>query len=137
MEWANYYKYSECSLVVKKLTHLISQMLRAWVFRRDTRNGRKVIKQRYFPSGQFYTFRGIRHYDNWILNGKQLGKKGTPKNNWLPYMAWIKSEKWVKIKGTKSPFDGDNFYWGKYTQTQSNWTLRQHKLIKLQNVFCP
>ena len=109
--WANYYKYSKCSLVFKKLTHLIVQKLRAWVFRRDTRNGRKVVKQRYFPSGQSYIFGGTRHHDNWILNGKQL----SPKHNWLPHMVWVKSEKWVKIKGTKSPFDGDNLYWGKRT----------------------
>lgn len=118
--WANYYKYSESSQVFKKLTHLISQMLRAWVFRRDTRNGRNMIKQRYFPVDQSYTFGGTIYFDNWILNGKQLGKKGTSKNNWLPNIVWVKSEKWIKIKGTKSPFDGDNLYWEKRTQTNGN-----------------
>lgn len=118
--WTNYFKYSECSEVFHKLSHLIFQKLRAWVFRRDTRNGRKVIKQRYFPSGKSYTFGGIRHHDNWVLNGKQLSKNGTCKNNWLPDMVWVKSEKWVKIKGTRSPFDGDNLYWGKRTQNKGN-----------------
>lgn len=116
--WANYYKYSECSQVFKKLTHLILQMLRSWVFRRDTRNGRKIIKQRYFPNNKFYIFEGTKHFDNWILNGKQLSRDGISKNNWLPNMVWVKSEKWVKIKGTKSPFDGDNLYWDKRRQTK-------------------
>lgn len=118
--WANYFKYSECSKNYQKLTHLILQKLRAWVFRRDTRNGRKVVKRRYFPSGKSYTFGGTRHHDNWILNGKQLGKNGIMKNNWLPLMVWVKSEKWIKIKGIKSPFDGDNLYWGKRTQNKGN-----------------
>jgi group II intron reverse transcriptase/maturase len=134
--WANYFKYSECSKVFHKLTHLIFQKLRAWVFRRDTRNGRKVIKQRYFPSGKSYTFGGTMHDDNWVLNGKQLSKNGTYRTNWLPHMNWVKSEKWVKIKGTKSPFDGDNLYWRKRTQNKGNWPLRQRKLIKLQDGFC-
>jgi len=108
--WADYFKYSECSDVNPKLLYLIYQKLRAWAFRRDTRNGRKVVKERYFPSGKSYTFRGTRYYNNWILNGKQLGKDGTYRNNWLPHMIWVKSEKWVKINRIKSPFDGDNLY---------------------------
>jgi RNA-directed DNA polymerase len=106
--WANYFKYSECSQVFHKLTHLISQKIRAWVFRRDTRNGKNEVKQRYFPSGKSYTFQGRRHSDNWVLNGKQLGKNGTSKNNWLPHISWVKSAKWVTTKGTKFSFDGDN-----------------------------
>ena len=118
--WANYYKYSECSHVFKKLTHLISQMLRAWVFRRDTRNGRKIIKQRYFPNNRYYTFRGKKHSDNWVLNGKQVSKNGTPKNNWLPHITWVKNEKWIKVKGEKSPFDNDNLYWGIRTRNDDH-----------------
>jgi RNA-directed DNA polymerase len=113
--WANYFRYSECKKCFQKLTHLIFQQLRAWVFRRDTRNGRKDVKQRYFPSGKEYYFSGTKHKDNWVLNGKTKDKKDIIKENWLPHMMWVKSEKWVKIKGNKSPFDGDNLYWGKRT----------------------
>ena len=111
--------------------------MRAWVFRRDTRNGRKEVKQRYFPSGKTYYFSGTKHKDNWVLNGKSKDKKSILKENWLPHMTWVKSEKWVKIKGNKSPFDGDNLYWGKRTGDKENWNLRQRKLIKRQNGFCP
>lgn len=111
--WANYFRYSECKKCFQKLTHLIFQQLRAWVFRRDTRNGRKEIKQRYFPNGKEYYFNGVKHKDNWVLNGKTKDNKDIIKENWLPHMTWVKSEKWVKIKGNKSPFDGDNLYWVK------------------------
>ena len=134
--WANYFKFSECVKTFKKLSHLIYQKLRAWVFRRDTRNGRIIVKQRYFPDNQFYTFGGTKHYDNWILNGRQLDKKGIMKENWFPIMSWVKSEKWVKIKGNKSPFDGDNLYWGKRTLNKGSWNLRQRKLIKIQKGYC-
>lgn len=137
LDWANYFKYSECSIIYRKLKHLVFQKIRAWVFRRDTRNGRDIVKQRYFPSGKFYTFEGTRYRNNWVLNGQQLDKNGVLKKNWLPHLDWVKSEKWVKIQGTKSPFDGDNLYWEKRTQNKGNLTLRQRELIKLQNGVFP
>lgn len=118
--WANYFKFSECGKTFNRLSHLIYQKLRAWVFRRDTRNGRRVVKQRYFPNNKSYTFGGTKHYSNWVLNGRQLDTKGIIRENWLPLMTWVKSEKWVKIKGTKSPFDGDNLYWGKRRQVKGS-----------------
>jgi len=134
--WANYFRFSECQKVFHKLTHLIHQKLRAWVFRRDTRNGRMEVKQRYFPSGKTYYYDGTRHQDNWTLTGKQLGKKGEMQEIWLPHMVWVKSKKWVKIKSDKSPFDGDNVYWAKRTLNKGNWSIRQRKLIKRQNGYC-
>lgn len=134
--WANYFRFSECQEVFHKLTYLIHQKLRAWVFRRDTRNGRMKVKQRYFPSGKTYYYDGTRHQDNWILTGKQLGKKGEMQEIWLPHMVWVKSKKWVKIKSDKSPFDGDNVYWAKRTLNKGNWSIRQRKLIKRQNGYC-
>lgn len=134
--WANYFRYSECQKVFHKLTHLIHQKLRAWVFRRDTRNGKMKVKQRYFPSGKTYIYDGTRHQDNWILTGKQLGKDGKMEEIWLPHMVWVKSKKWVKIKVDKSPFDGDNVYWAKRTLTKGSWSIKQRKLIKQQNGYC-
>jgi RNA-directed DNA polymerase len=134
--WANYFRFSECKQVFHKLTHLIYQKLRAWVFRRDTRNGRMKVKQRYFPSGKTYFYDGTRHQDNWVLTGNQLGKNGTMQEIWLPHIVWVKSKKWVKIKADKSPFDGDNVYWAKRTLNKGSWSIRQRKLIKLQKGYC-
>ena len=120
IEWANYFRFSECQKVFHTLTHLIHQKLRAWVFRRDTRNGRMKVKQRYFPSGKTYYYDGIWHQDNWILTGKQLDKEGKRQEIWLPHMVWVKSRKWVKIEADKSPFDGDNEYWAKRTLNKGN-----------------
>ena len=137
MGWANYFRFSECASIFSKLTHLIFQKLRAWVFRRDTRNGKKEVKQRYFPSNKSYFFDGTKHQDNWVLHGKQLGKSGISKENWLPHLSWVKSRKWVKIRGDYSPFNGDNLYWGKRTINKGTWNIRQRKLIKSQKGFCP
>lgn len=135
--WANYYRYCECSTTFNKLTNLIYQKLRAWVFRRDTRNGREFVKEKYFPSNKSYSFDGTTHQDNWILNGEQLGNSGVKEYNWLPHVSWVKSKKWIKIKDDYSPFNGDNLYWGKRTLQHGTWNLRQRKLIQAQKGFCP
>nr|QYB19016.1 putative reverse transcriptase [Climaconeis cf. scalaris]QYB19138.1 putative reverse transcriptase [Climaconeis cf. scalaris] len=122
--WANYFKYSRCKKCFQKLTHLIVQQLRSWLFRRDTRNGRKEVKQRYFPTGKKYYFDGRNHKDNWILNGKTKDKKDNIKKNWLPHLTWVKDEKWIKVKSNKSTFDGDNLYWSKRIINKRNSKLR-------------
>lgn len=123
LRWANYFRFSECSSIFSKLTHLIFQKLRSWVFRRDTRNGKKVVKQNYFPSNNTYLFDGTKHQDNWILHGKQINKSGLVKENWLPNLAWIKSRKWIKILGNYSPYNEDNLYWRKRTTNKKTWKI--------------
>lgn len=133
--WANYFKYCECSLSFKKITHLIFLKLRAWVFRRDTRNGRLIVKERYFPSGKKYTFDGTTHEDNWILNGTSKTKKGT-KTIYLPHMVWVKSKKHAKIIGTASPYDGNKIYWSERNQKYAGLPLRVTTLLKKQKGYC-
>lgn len=127
--WANYFKYCECSLTFNKLTHLVFLKLRAWVFRRDTRNGKLKVKQKYFPSNQEYNFNGTKHKDNWILNGTKKTKQGT-KTIYLPHMSWIKSKKHVKIKGDASPYNGDKLYWTNRNEKYSGLPLRVTTLYK-------
>jgi RNA-directed DNA polymerase len=103
--WANYFKYCECKAVFNKLTYLIFLKIRAWVFRRDTRNSKLTVKQKYFPSGRIYHFDGSIHQDNWVLVGRQKGINGVTKETWLPHLVWIKSRKHVKVQGTQTPFN--------------------------------
>jgi hypothetical protein len=137
IRWANYFKYSECTYVFSKQSYLIHQKIRAWCFRRDTRNGRQTIKERYFPSGKTYTFNGTKHVDNWVLAGKEKDKNGVLRENYLPQMSWVKSENWIKIKGDASPYNGDNVYWRKRTMNKGTFNLRQRKLIRAQKGYCP
>jgi RNA-directed DNA polymerase len=135
--WANYYKYCECSKIFGKLDHFIFLKLRAWVFRRDTKNSRHFIKEKYFPSGRTYLYDGVTHSDNWILVGKEKGNKSVLKENFLPRMQWIHSEKYVKIKGSKSPFENDQLYWSLRTDKHSVHSLRVRKLLRRQSGKCP
>lgn len=134
--WANYYKYCECAAVFHELTHMIFQKVRAWVFRRDSRNGRQVVKERYFPVGKCYTFYGVQHYDNWILCGKRKFKGGVVKENYLPHLVWMPSRKHVKIKGAESPYSFSH-YWALRTAKYSPYPHRVRELLVRQNNRCP
>lgn len=134
--WANYYRYCECQAVFRKLTHSIFSKVRAWVFRRDTRNGRKVVKEKYFPVGKTYTFNGTKHNDNWILYGKQKGAGNVVKEAFLPHMVWISSKKFVKVKEDKSPHDGDYMYWSVRAPKYTNASTRVQTLLKRQEMKC-
>lgn len=135
--WANYYRYCECKKVFQKLAHKIFQKLRAWVFRRDTRNGRKIVKERYFPSGKTYIFDDIEHNDNWILYGETKDKGGKTRTAWLPHISWVKSKKWIKIKNQYSVFNGKNAYWASRSLTHGNWNRLERTILRRQKGFCP
>jgi RNA-directed DNA polymerase len=133
--WANYFRYCECKQVFSKLTNLIFRKLRAWVFRRDTRNGRLAVKQKYFPSGKSYSFYGTRHLDNWVLNGSQKSKGCKLKTNFLPQLVWVPSAKHVKVKGTESPFSMSH-YWALRCLKHSLYPLRIRNLLVRQHNRC-
>ena len=134
--WANYFKYCECKTVFSKLTHLIYQKLRAWVFRRDTRTGRLFVKEKYFPSNQVYHFDGSEHKDNWVLVGGKKNNNNELQEVHLPHISWCKSQKHVKIKGTQTPFNLD-LYWTERSAKHSPYPLRVRTLFVRQNFHCP
>lgn len=134
--WGNYYKYCECAETFKALSHDIYQQLRSWVFRRDKRNSKYIVKEKYFPEGRCYTFLGTKHSDNWTLVGEQKGKNGELKSNWLPKLSWIHSKKWVKVRGTASVYDGENAYWANRSSKYGNWNATERNLLKFQKGKC-
>ena len=98
LNWANYFRFSECKAIFKKMDFLIFQILRAWVFRRDPRHGRMTIKSKYFPEGRTYIFDQRRYSDNWVLVGRQKLKNGKIDEKFLPKMAWVRSLKYQSLK---------------------------------------
>ena len=133
--WARYYQYCECSEVFSKMSSQISLKIRAWAFRRDRKNNRFTIKEKYFPSGQTYTYSGINHKDNWVLVGQK--RKGRRINtNFLPHMSWFPSKKFVKVSENSSPFDGRYIYWANRSAKYSFSSIRHHNLLKRQKNVC-
>lgn len=134
--WANYYKFCECKETFHKVDNIIWQVIRSWVFRRDRLHGRTTIKEKYFPSGRTYRFDNRIYIDNWILTGKKKNKDSQIKENWLPRIQWIKKQKYVKVKGKASVYNGDHIYWTIKTNLHGIQNTRIKRLLKSQNAVC-
>nr|BAP82495.1 putative reverse transcriptase and intron maturase [Ulva adhaerens]BAP82497.1 putative reverse transcriptase and intron maturase [Ulva adhaerens] len=135
--WANYYKFCECKEIFHKVDNIIWQILRSWVFRRDRLHGRTTIKEKYFPSGKSYRFDNRTYFDNWILTGKKIDKGNKIKENWLPRIQWVKKQKYIKVKGKASVYNGDHIYWTIKTNFHGVQNTRVKRLLKTQNAICP
>lgn len=136
--WSNYYKYCDCNRDFKQVEKAFWSQLRAWVFRRKSKGlkSRTALKNKYFPPETEITFNGNKHKGNWILVGKTLNRGGQEKMVNIVYPSWIRSSQYVKVSGTKSPFDGDHIYWSKRTQQYGPFNKTEQTLLKQQNGLC-
>lgn len=112
ISWANYFQFGEYQKDFSKMDYTIFKQIRTWVFRRKSKglNTRTKIKEKYFPSGKTFVFRGKKYTNNWILVGKAL-VKDRKKENFLPKLSWIQSCNNAKIRGTAYPYDCNRLYW--------------------------
>jgi hypothetical protein len=108
--WANYFKCVGCKKLFHKIDYKIFQILSSWVFRRDRKNSRSVVKEKYFPSGKTYNFRGYEYKDNWILCAKYKLTGSRAIESWIPRVAWVFLIKYIKANSSKSVYH-DDIYW--------------------------
>jgi hypothetical protein len=134
--WCNYYSICECTETFNKLDHLLYQMLRSWVFRRDQLHGREHIKEKYFPSGNQYSYRGKLHNNNWVLAGSKKLDETTTDKNFLPLFSWIESQTHIKIRSDASVYDGNDLYWEWRTMEYGGFSYSQKRLLKRQKRRC-
>ena len=78
--WGNYFRHCECKEAFNKMDKDIFNILRAWVFRRDKRSSRTVVKEKYFPSGESYSFENRTYNNNWVLVGQTKEKNDNLRN---------------------------------------------------------
>ena len=134
--WGNYFQYCECKETFKKVDNVIYNQIRAWVFRRATRQGRMAVKQKYFPENRTYKFENRIHQGNWILSGKRYLKNGKLVTAHLPKISWISSKKHIKILSDASVYDGNHLYWAERCPRYSILTRRVKYLLKRQKGYC-
>ena len=111
--WANYYQVSESKSTFSKLCHLIFQKLRAWVFRRATKQSRIKLKEKYFPKGGRYEFHGRIYHDNWTLTGhKHFIKENKTLHNHLTKISWFEAKSTICCSFNRNkgnPFEEHDF----------------------------
>jgi RNA-directed DNA polymerase len=124
--WSSFYSNSDAQSVgeLSKQDHLTYLKLRQWAKCRcgNTNDGR--IKYWTFIDG-----------DNWVF--------ATRKGESNPFRLLKHSDiscsstDYVKVKGDKSPYDGDLIYWSSRLRTHPEMPNRKAKLLKQQKGKCP
>lgn len=135
-DWAKYFRHCECTEVFHKVSYQLFGQLRAWVFRRDTRNGRSIVKERYFPSSNVYSYEGKLHKDQWVLFGSTKDLNGKLITTHLPKISWVTRIPYTKIKNNYSPYNGDHLYWSKRNSNYKGLPATMQKLLTRQKHIC-
>ena len=121
--WSNYFRGVISSETFKLLDHLTYQKLRRWANRRHPNKGKKWVKNKYWKSIDNRNWVFSDTYENEII--------------WtLMNHADIKIVRHVKVKGKKSPYDGDFVYWSQRLSTYPETSIRVRNLLKKQKGTC-
>ncbi|MDE5102944.1 MAG: reverse transcriptase domain-containing protein, partial [Trichodesmium sp. St19_bin2] len=91
--WANYFSTVVSKEVFNKIDNLLWKRLGRWASRRHPNKSAKWVKRKYFP---------IKGSRNWILNDGEYV---------LSQHSDVSIIRHVKVKGNKSPYDGEWTYW--------------------------
>ncbi len=117
--WTNYYSTAVSKAIFSKLDSLTYQKLRAWASRRCTNSNKHEIANKYW--------RTVKN-NNWCFSV----------HDGLKLIRHIDTPigRYIKVKGERSPFDGDWVYWctrmGKHPETSN----RIASLLKYQKGRC-
>ena len=117
--WTNYFKTVVSKETFLKLGHLTHLRLARWA------NRRHPNKSKTWVANKYWTSIGL---DNWVFGDKDGYN--------LIKHSKTAIQRHIKVKGTKSPYDGDTLYWakrmGKHPELKSSIT----KLLKKQKGKC-
>jgi RNA-directed DNA polymerase len=124
--FSNYYRAVVSKETFTRIDHLLDWNLRKWGKHRHAQRTLKWVHERYW--------RRIQNgdYDADTFATSQEGKKPT----WLESHARTPIVRHEKIKGTKSPFDGDLIYWSTRLGEHPEMDATRAKLLKQQGGRC-
>ncbi len=119
--WANYFRTVCSATTFKRVHHDLYSMLLHWGKRRTGKY--KTSYQKYWKE----------------IKGRMTFSSEAPKGGepfTLRTHNQIAIKRHIKVKGNKSPYDGDWAYWGNRLQTYIVLKPRVHMLLKKQNAKC-
>ena len=121
--WSNYFRGVISSETFKLLDHLTYQKLRRWAKRRHPNKGKKWVKDKYWKSID---------NRNWVFSDTYEDKITCTLMN----HSDIKIVRHIKVKGMKSPYDGDFVYWSQRLSAYPETSTRVKTLLKRQKAKC-
>ena len=121
--WCNYFRGVISSEIFKLLDHLTYQKLRRWAKRRHPNKGKKWVKAKYWKTID---------NRNWVFSDTHEDKITCTLMN----HSDTKIVRHIKVKGIKSPYDGDFVYWSQRLSAYPETSTRVKTLLKRQKAKC-
>lgn len=121
--WCNYFRGVNSSETFKLLNHLTYLKLRRWAKRRHPNKGKKWVKSKYWKS--------IKN-QNWVFSETHENEITSTLIN----HSDTKIIRHVKVRGVKSPYDGDFVYWSQRLSSYPETSTRVKTLLKKQKGKC-
>ncbi|KYC39394.1 hypothetical protein WA1_32205 [Scytonema hofmannii PCC 7110] len=124
--WTSFYSHSDAQTVreLSKQDHLTYLKLRRWALRRCGKAKKAYHK--------YWTSIDDNH---WVFATKK--GEANPRRLLKHSEMSCSSTDYVKVKGDKSPYDGDTVYWSSRLGTHPEMPNRKAKLLKQQKGKCP
>jgi RNA-directed DNA polymerase len=114
--WSNYYAHVVSSEVFNTMDNRLHHQLRKWAKWRHPSKGYRWRMNRYWQT---------------TIHGLRFGK-----DQLLPKHSDTKIVRYVKVAGTRSPYDGDWVYWGQRLSNYLGLSAPKQKLLKHQRGRC-
>ncbi|NEO17757.1 MAG: group II intron reverse transcriptase/maturase [Moorea sp. SIO4G2] len=128
--WCNYNRSQVSKKIFSKLDHLLCYKLQRWGYRRHPNKSKTWVNNKYWgtkvekPQNPW----DARKIDNWVFM--------TGEENYLPKHAKTPVVRHVKVKESRSTFDGDLIYWSNRMQKHPEMSTQKGKLLKRQKGKC-
>jgi len=123
--WSNYYSTQVSKEIFGKLDALLYWSLIQWGKRRHSNKSGKWIYERYW-----------RRIHNGDYDANTFAASQGNKTCWLSSHARTPIVRHTKVKGNRSPFDGDLIYWSTRLGEHPEMDATRAKLLKQQNGKC-
>jgi RNA-directed DNA polymerase len=119
--WADYYKTVVSSAAFAHCDEILYAQLMSWALGKHPTRGKRWILNRY-----------------WRMIGNRQWAYATPDGKsriWAHELTRI--QRFVKVKGTASPYDGNLVYWTKRLKDHPLMASEKARLLSMQNGQCP
>ncbi len=117
--WSDYYKAVVSSEVFNTCDNILYRQLVRWAEKKHPTRGKRWIQRKYW--------RTVKE-NHWVFS--------TPEGARIRTHSMTKIHRFVKVKGTASPYDGNLLYWSMRLRTHPMVSGTLGKLLQLQKGKC-
>ncbi|NEQ84910.1 MAG: group II intron reverse transcriptase/maturase [Moorea sp. SIO2I5] len=128
--WCNYNSSAVSKRTFSKIDYELWNKLQRWGYRRHPNKSKTWVNKKYWGTKVEKPKKpwDAPKIDNWVFM--------TSEDNFLPKHVKTKVKRHVKVRDSRSPFDGDLIYWNDRMQKHPEMSSQKGKLFKRQKGKC-